>query len=332
MATTQAPTYISLPAGSDLSTKQYYFCDITSGKLAVAGAGTRVAGVLSDDPAATDRPGMLQIAGVAKVLAGGTITSGAGVASDSAGKAVAATGSAFVVGISVSAATVASGEYVEVLLTGSSAVGQASGVEVVTAGALSLGTQITELSVTGTKAYTIAAPTSVGQTKVVRCTVAASIPAGTLTVSSPDDATGFVCPATFFFDNVGQLLVLEATSALKWRCIQKIRTGVKSLVVGTTVTTGICNMSHVNLSITGAVSSTTTMALPNGAAVGELLSITVSTAASIPSGDLGGVYVKSDGTAGTLIDGMAATTDVIQLMWMGAAYRVMSSYTAAVIA
>lgn len=197
-------------------------------------------------------------------------------------------------------------------------------IETVTSGALSLSYPVTYLSVTGTQAYTIAAPTGInagqGLRKTIVCTVAASTPAGTLTVSSPETATGFVCPTTFFFDNVGQTLVLEWTGS-KWRCIQKIRVGVKQLVIGTTTTTGICDMSHVDVSVTGTVASTTTKALPNGAAIGEIVVVTCSTAATTPHGDLGGTFVKKDGTAGTLLDDFTATTDSAILFWTGSAWQ-----------
>ncbi len=178
-------------------------------------------------------------------------------------------------------------------------------------------------------AFTLAAPTFAGQEKLITCVAAASTPAATLTVSSPDDTTGFVCPATFFFDNKGQTLLLRATAGLKWRCIQKIRTGVKALVIGTTVTTGICDMSHVDVSVTGTVASTSTKALPNGAAVGELCAITCSTAASTPHGDLGGTFVKKDGTAGTALDDFTATSDSVLLQWTGAAWQPVAMQTTA---
>ena len=60
MATQQNAQTVTIPAGSDLSANQYYFMDIVTGKLSVAGAGTRVAGVLTNDPAADGDPGTLQ--------------------------------------------------------------------------------------------------------------------------------------------------------------------------------------------------------------------------------------------------------------------------------
>lgn len=192
------------------------------------------------------------------------------------------------------------------------------------AGACSLSYLVTELTISGTKAYTLAAPTYAGQVKTVRCVAASNTPAGTLTISSPDTTTGFVCPATLFFDAAGQLVTFKATTALKWRAIAKIRTGVKTLVVGTTDTTGIADMSHINLSVTGTVSSTTTKALPNGAAVGEVCLFTCSTAASTPHGTLGGTFLTKTGGAGTAVTDVTAITDMAVGIWNGAAWQLVS--------
>lgn len=189
------------------------------------------------------------------------------------------------------------------------------------AGACSLTTNVTELTISGTKAYTLAAPTYAGQTKTVRCVAASGSPAGTLTVSSPDDTTGFVCPTTFFFDTAGQEITFRATSGKKWRAIQKKRAGIKTLVVGTTVTTGIADMSHINLSVTGTVASTSTMALPNGAAVGEVCNVTCSTAATTPHGDLGGTFLTKTGSAATALDDFTLVTDAAILTWNGSAWQ-----------
>ena len=192
-----------------------------------------------------------------------------------------------------------------------------------TATALALDVYESRLAVSGTMALTLAAPTYAGQKKKIFCHTAASTPAATLTVSSPDDTTGFVCPATFFFDSVGQTLELEATQGLKWRAIRKVRTGQKTLVVGTTVTTGIADMSHLNLSVTGTVASLTTKGIPNGAAIGELLIVGCSTAATTPHGDIAAALVSTLGAAGTALDDFAATTDTALLMWTGAAWQVL---------
>jgi hypothetical protein len=82
---------ITLPANADLSANQYYFVKAnSSGNAVVAAAGDLVAGVLQNKPAAAGRAAAIMIDGVTKVIAGGTITPGASVESDSSGKAVAA--------------------------------------------------------------------------------------------------------------------------------------------------------------------------------------------------------------------------------------------------
>lgn len=85
----EAGKQISVPANTDLSTKQYYIMTInSSGKLAVCNATTRPAGVLQDNPAAADRPGALQIEGVTKVICGGSFNPGDNLVSDANGAAI----------------------------------------------------------------------------------------------------------------------------------------------------------------------------------------------------------------------------------------------------
>lgn len=198
------------------------------------------------------------------------------------------------------------------------------------AGAVSLKTFETRLTVSGTMALTLAAPTVSGQRKRVVCQSAASTPAATLTVSSPDDTAGFVCPASFFFDTAGQAIEFIATAALKWRAIAKRRVGWKTLVVGTTTTTGIADMSMINLSVTGTVASLTTKGIPNGAAIGELLLVGCGTAASTPHGDIAMTAVGTSGTAATALDDFTATTDHLLFMWTGAAWQLLMNNSTAV--
>lgn len=201
----------------------------------------------------------------------------------------------------------------------------------IAAGALSLNTYHSTLAVSSTMAFTLAAPTVSGQRKKVTAISAASTPAATLTVSSPDDTTGFVCPATFFFDNTGQEIELEATPALKWRCIRKKRVGWKTLVIGTTVTTGIADMSHLNLSVTGTVTSTGTKGIPAGAAVGERLLVGCGTAALTPHGDIfGTAFLSTSGGTANTLDDFTATTDHMEFEWTGAAWQLISNNTTAV--
>ena len=204
---------------------------------------------------------------------------------------------------------------------------------VVAPGALSLVREVTELSVDGTDAFTLAAPTTVGQIKTVRCVGAANTPAGTLTVSSPDDTTGFVCAASFFFDTVGQEVTFEATSALKWRCIRKKRVGAKTLTIGTTVTTGICDMcSHIRTSTTGTVASLTTKGIPNGSAIGERIEICEITAAGTPHGDIAGTFLDHAYAAKTALDDFTVAKEGGTFVWNGSAWALEGRLTSTTLA
>lgn len=212
--------------------------------------------------------------------------------------------------------------------------GAASSEAISAAGALTPAVPLTELTVSGTKAYTLAAPTSlpVGFRKRIRCVSAASTPAGTLTITSPDDTAGFVCSATFFFDAVGQELELEVTSGTKWRAVRVIRaggSGVDGVVVGTTVLTGKNLWAAYVLSVTGTVSSTTTKAIPDGSAPGEIIQVGCSTAASIPSGTIACTGVTTLGASGTKTLGtFNATTVWAALRWTGVAWQQVGGVTA----
>jgi hypothetical protein len=194
-------------------------------------------------------------------------------------------------------------------------------------GACSLTVLVTELSVTGTDAYTLAAPTRTGQRKIIRCVLAASTPAATLTITSPDTTTGFVNRATYFFDTVGQEITLEATAGLLWRCVDIKRAGgdiADKIVVGTTAITNKMWAVYA-LSITGTVNST----LPNGTCVGERITVICTTAASTPIGGLAGAFKGGAGIAYTALGaiGVVASTtvtgDTAILEWDGAAWNVM---------
>lgn len=317
MSVQESPIFISVPAGSDLSTKQYRFMDVVSGKLSLAGSGTRVAGVLSDDPAATDRPGQLQISGRAKVVAGGTISAGGGVASDANGEAVAASGSAFVVGIALTAA--ADNDIMEVLLTPSGAVGIAAASETITSGAANTGVDTTYLSVTGTQAYTLADGTYVGQKKNIECTVAASTPIGTLTINDVDGG-----PLTHVFNAVGQRLELEWRTG-GWHTNRKVRAGVEIVVIGTTEMAGHDMHAVLSTSVTGTVSSTGTKSVPDGTVPGELLIVACSTAASTPIGNINFTGLTLANAAVTDLQAIGATTDTVTLEWTGAKWLVIAN-------
>lgn len=99
----------------------FRFVKLTTGKLALCGAGEAGIGVIQDEPLANEA-GNVMVVGVSKVLAGGTITQGASVKSDANGKAVAASSSdPFAFGKALEGGS--NGEYIDVLLIGSSGVG-----------------------------------------------------------------------------------------------------------------------------------------------------------------------------------------------------------------
>lgn len=299
------PTIIPVPAGSDLSTKQFYFCDITSGTLAVAGAGTRVAGVLCNDPNAAGKPGSLQIAGVAVVLAGGSITAGGGVASSAAGKAVAAAGSAFVCGIAMN--SVSDGEYCQVLLTGSSAVGLAAMSEAISsAGALNPAIPLTELTVSGTVAYTLANGTYVGQKKAIECVAAASTPLGTVTIAT---MTGSRTNVAYVFSTATARLELEWT-ATGWRETALRPAGADAPAASSTLNPLV--LLHIV-----AIADTVDFVLAAGTVPGQVQHVIAGSNSGTPVGTISGLFYDEDGSADGVDVNFNAAGDTAVLMWNG---------------
>ncbi len=196
------------------------------------------------------------------------------------------------------------------------------GVETVTSGALSTTLYRTILSVTGTQAYTLANGTTVGQRKLIMCETAATIPAGTLTITTPDTTVGYVLPSTFFFDTVGQGLELVWT-ATGWRAVKAYRAGgtANNVVVGTTVTTSKNLWRGYYLSVTGTVSSTVAanQGIPNGICPGDQCLVGCATAATIPSGTIQLAAVTTLGASGTAktLGTFNATTCYATLQWDG---------------
>ena len=97
-----------MPANADLSAKQYYGVKVASNKIALAGAGVQCLGVLQDKPNADGVAGVVAFGGVSKIALGGTVTSGQMIATDSAGKWVAAASADIACGICITGG--ASGE------------------------------------------------------------------------------------------------------------------------------------------------------------------------------------------------------------------------------
>lgn len=197
------------------------------------------------------------------------------------------------------------------------------------AGALSITTPITYLTVSGTVAYTLANGTYAGQRKYIECVAAASTPLGTLTIATPETLAGFVCSATFLFDSVGQAVELVWTGT-KWRAMRVKRagsSGANGVVVGTTVLTGKNMWAHYNLSVTATVASTTTKGIPDGSSVGEMINIGCGTAASTPSGTISLTALTTLGAAGTTLGTFNATTCYANLVWNGTAWLLAGNTT-----
>ena len=89
MAYQQAQTKITLKAGADLSSSQYFFVKIdTDGDVVLAGNGENAIGVLQNAPAEGEAAN-IAVAGVSKVIIGDTtsLDSGSVISSDANGKA-----------------------------------------------------------------------------------------------------------------------------------------------------------------------------------------------------------------------------------------------------
>ena len=111
---------VAIPASGDLSAAQFKFTDIDSnGRMVIPTIqGQRALGVLQDKPNALGIQGEMGIVSqITKLRAGAAFNAGAELMSDSAGRAITATGSGLVIAIALEAATAAD-VYVAALLVG----------------------------------------------------------------------------------------------------------------------------------------------------------------------------------------------------------------------
>lgn len=205
------------------------------------------------------------------------------------------------------------------------------GYESVDTTATALSTTIYEsrLVVSGTMAFTLAAPTYAGQRKRLVCESAASTPLGVVTVTGPDTTAGFALSTTFTFDFPGQAIELIATSGLKWRATRIQRAGSRAVTAGSTVLTGLNLSINYAISVTGTAVSNSTKGLPNGSCAGERCILTCVLAACTPVGSITGVFNGGANTAYTTVGaiGVVASTTVVGdtavLEWDGSAWNVM---------
>lgn len=103
MATDQALVCVSIPAGEDLSTKQYKTMNLNSSGqvVTVSSAGGRAVGVLQNDPDTAGQAATVAIGGICKVKYGGNITAGNNVQADSDGDVIVAASGDYILGVAM---------------------------------------------------------------------------------------------------------------------------------------------------------------------------------------------------------------------------------------
>lgn len=303
---------VGLIAGADLSAKLYRFGKMSSSNVvACSVAGERADGVIVSAPAASGRAVDLAVDRVIPVEYGDTVTKGDSLTTDSVGRAVTATTGQYVNGIALVSGTV--GMIGEMLAPLAAAV-NTEAAAVSASGAIPPTASEVALSVSGTKAYTLADGV-LGHVMRITCVSAASTPLGTVTIATAFNSQ----PTTHVFTAVGQSLLLRM-EATGWNVIGKTRAGSLTVVVGTDVLTGYDMVQTYNLSITGTVSSTSTMGIPVGLVTGEKIWIRCTTAASTPNGSISLTAKNLAGAAATAA-AVNATTDYEHLEWDSAAWQ-----------
>lgn len=189
-----------------------------------------------------------------------------------------------------------------------------------TGATLSLAVIRTNLKISGTMTATLPNGTFEGQRKIITVDSAASTPAFTLTITTADATSGHVTNAAPVFWQSGQeaeyVWTTPSGGTAAWRAVRIVRAGSRAVTVGTTVLTGDVMTAVYNLSVSGTVHSTGTMAIPNGQVAGEVIHLLTSSAASIPVGDIAitGTTVAT-GVAATSFAGINATTCEGTFVW-----------------
>lgn len=175
------------------------------------------------------------------------------------------------------------------------------------AGALDPDVYLTELSVTGTKAYTLADGTYAGQRKAILCVAAASTPAGTVTIAT---MSGSRTNVAYVFGAVGQRLELEWTSG-GWR-EREVRAAGRDVPAAASTINPLFAFHDI------AISGTQDWILPSGTCVGQIQTFAVSSAAAIPAGTISGLFYDEDGSADGVDINFNAVADMATVQWDGA--------------
>lgn len=294
----------SLVAAADLSASQWCFGKATSTGIAVCNtAGERADCVIGNEPNAAGQAvdGFLERIFKVKVGVGG-VTDGDALTTDTDGTAITAGAAQCINAIALE--TGVAGQLIAAMRPLGLALPPGfGGAGVVTTGAIPVDARLTELSVTGTVAYTLANGTDAGQVKTIECTVAATSPVGTLTIATPFSGEA----AVYVFHAVGQAITL-CWDGTAWKLIAKKRAGSLTVVVGTTVLTGYLLTETYSLSVTGTVHSTTTKGVPAPQIAGEYIRVMTAVATGTPLGDIAIAGFTAALVAATSLAGINATT------------------------
>lgn len=312
-------TPINAQAGADLLGKLYRFGKrATDGEIVVCTTlGERADGIIGRE-ARTAGDGMdLFIDRLMPILAGAAFDGGALLTTDATGRAVLASVGHHVMAIAAQPALAADHQVICTPVFGSlPAASVSSIVSIAAPGAIPPTADYVLLSVDGTDAFTLAAGAE-GHEITIDCIDATNTPVGTLTLA---DAFGSES-LTHVYRAAGQRLTFRMTST-GWKIVDKKKAGAMTVVVGTTVLTGEDLVETYNLSVTGLVSSTGALGIPNGLIEGEEIDVQVTTAATVPDGEIGITAIDADATAFTLIDTIDGTTGHnAHFRWDGAAWR-----------
>lgn len=200
--------------------KQFLGVDVdSSGNIAIVSAnGQRCIGVLYNTPA-SGQEAEVAVAGVPKVVYGGSVTAGDSLKVNSAAKFVTATAAEVAAGYSVAVAikTGSTNERHRVVWTGRGGVATTT-AETIASGAASILTSVTWIQIDGTKAYTLADGLYDGQQKWIIAITATNTPAGTVTPAHMAEGSSH----TLSYNAVGDaaLLVWSALEATPtWHCV-----------------------------------------------------------------------------------------------------------------
>ena len=305
---------ISMIAGADLSARLYRFGKYgAAGVVACSVAGEAAHLIIASKP---DTAGLAVDGWTERkpiIECGGTVSAGDNLTTDSVGRAVTAVAGQVVNAIAMSDGVV--GAFIPVFRPLALNTAGDGGYQAISAsGAISPTAGRVDLSVDGTKAYTLADGV-VGHEIDLFCVAGTNTPRGTVTIATVYGSQ----PTTHVFTNQGQRLKLRMT-ATGWAVVGKVRAGTFPVVVGTTVLTGVDLVAIYDLSVTGTVSSTTTKAIPDAQLDGEQIEVRCSTAASTPAGSIGFTGKSLAAAAHTSAGAIDATTDYFVARWNGSAF------------